>query len=152
MGFERHQQVMHGAGFVGHRDDQAHAVLAAGGGHGQGLRQANHGKAGAVEGVILDGVRGGVQTKFAARALTGNGRPSRVGGSQTGAFGVAGGGAPLDMRQMGVEPALTLGQGLRVGVNRFNVVQRGRQAQQVVAHQNTGFAHHMQGRVEQQVE
>jgi hypothetical protein len=95
------QQVMHGSGAIGHGHDQADAVIAGGLWRFQRLRQANDGKAGAVEGVVLDCVGGDVQAEFTAGALAGNGRPGRVGGGQAGALGVAGGGAPLGMGQVG---------------------------------------------------
>ena len=72
---ERHQDVVHRAGPVRHRDHQAHAVAARGLRRVQHLRQADHGEARAVEGVVLDGVRRDVQAEFAAGALAARCRP-----------------------------------------------------------------------------
>ena len=80
MRLERHQQVMHRTGLVGHRDDQADAVVAGGGRRRQGLRPTHHGKAGAIGSVVLNGGGGEMQTHVAAGAVAGKGRPGRVGG------------------------------------------------------------------------
>ena len=135
---------MHRARPVGHRHDQADAVLARRRRCGQGLRKANHGKACAVESIVLNGVRGVVQTKLPASAFAGNTGPGRVGSGQARAFGVARGGAALGVGQVCGQPALALGQCLRVRVNRLDAFQRVGQTQQVVAHHQAGFAHDVQ--------
>ena len=61
---QRHQHVVHSTRAVMHRHHQAGAILARGRRCGHGLRQANHGKAGAVVGFVLDGVSHRVQAKL----------------------------------------------------------------------------------------
>ncbi len=123
MRLERHQQVMHGAGPVRYRDDQAHAVLTRGWRRAQCLRQTDHREARAIEGIVLNRVRSHMQTKFATGAFTGNGGPSGVGGSQTCALGVAGCALSFGIWQVSGEPVLTLGQRLRMTINHFDIVE-----------------------------
>ena len=108
------------------------------------MRQANHGKARAVKGVVLNSVGRVVQAKLHTGTFAGNAGPGRVGAGQARAFGIAGGGAPLGIGQVRGQPALALGQCLRMSVNRLDAFERVRQAQQVVAHHQTGFSHDMQ--------
>ena len=142
---QRNQQVVHRAGFVGDRNDQARAVLARGRRHGQRVGQADDGKARSVVGLVLDGVRNDVQAELRGRAFAGQGRPGRVGGGQARTLGVAGDGAALGVRQVLGQPGLALRQGLRVGQHGLDAVERIGLAQQVVAHQQAHFAHHMRG-------
>ena len=59
-------------------------------------------------------MRGVVQAKLPASTLAGNTGPRRVGAGQARAFGIAGGGAPLGIGQVRGQPALALGQCLRI--------------------------------------
>ena len=152
MRLQRHQQVMHRAGAVGHGDDQAHTVLARGLGRRQRLRQADDCEAGAVEGVVLDRVGSDVQAEFGGRPFAGNARPGGVGGGEPRTLGVAGDRTPLHVGKVGVEPALALRQRLGMRQHHLDAIQRRRKAQQVVAHQQAGFAHDVQRRLQEQVE
>eukprot|EP01137_Pigoraptor_chileana_P013843 Opistho-2@67810 len=143
MPLQRHQQVVHGAGAVGHRDDQAGAVAGRGRRRGHGLRQADDGEARAVVGLVLDRMGHDVQAEQAGGALAGDGGPGRVGGRQAGTFGIAGDRTALGVRQVLIQPVLALGQGLRVGQHGLDALQRVAVAQQVVAYQQADLADHM---------
>ncbi|MNV37056.1 hypothetical protein D3C71_1285590 [compost metagenome] len=149
---QRHQQIVHGARAVGYRDDQARAILARRLRHGQRVRQADDGEAGAVVGVVLNGVGDDVQAELSGCAFAGEGRPGGVGGGQAGALGIARHRAALGVRQVLGQPGLALGQRLRVGQHGLDAVERIGGAQQVVAHQQAHFAHHMGGGVQEEVE
>ena len=152
MRFEGHQKVVYSARPVGHGHNQAGAVVAGRGWGFQGLRQTDDGEAGAVVGVILDGVRGDVQAKLACTSLTRQARPCGVGRGQPGAFGVAGDGAAFSMRQVLGQPGLALGQRQRMGQHGFYSFERILQSQEVVTNQQRDFADHLGGGVQKQVE
>eukprot|EP01136_Pigoraptor_vietnamica_P039263 Opistho-1_new@9838 len=147
MGFQRDQDVVNRAGFVGNRDDQADTALARGLWCAQYLGQADHGKAGAVERIVLNRMGGGVQAELGTGTFAGDAGPGGVAGGQACAFGIAGDGTPFDMGQMRAEPALALRQRLGVGQDDLDAVEGCRQAQQVVTYQQAGFADHMHGGV-----
>ena len=92
-----------------------------------------------------------MQTKFAAGAFAGNGRPGWIGGRQARTLGIAGGRPPFSMGQVRGQPVLALGQGLGMGVNHFEAVKRRAEPQQVVADQKAGFTDDVQRRVQQQI-
>ena len=137
---------------VRHRNDQTHAVMPGGRRCRHLFGQAHDGEPRAVEGVVLDRVGGDVQAEFGCRPVARNADPGRVGRGEPRPFGIAGGGAALDVGQMGVEPALALGQRLRVRVDGLDADQRIRLAQQVVPYQQAGFPHDLQRCREEQVE
>ena len=118
-----HEQVMHGAWLVGHRDHQAGAIFARNRWRRQGLRQTNDGKPCAVGGFVLNGMCHDVQTKLGGCSLAGQAGPSGVGGGQTRAFGIAGNSTALRMRQVLCEPSLALRQSLGMSQNHFNVFE-----------------------------
>ena len=152
MGFERYKQVVHGPRAVGHRHHQTDAILARGGRHGQGVGQADHGKAGAVVCVVLNRVGRYMQGKLAGRPLAGDACPGRIGRGQTRALGVAGDGPSLGFGQVPREPVLALRQGLRVRQHGFNAIQRIVLAQQMVAHAQADLTHHVGGRLQEQIQ
>ncbi|KEH09776.1 hypothetical protein GY14_10400 [Delftia tsuruhatensis] len=152
MPLERYQQVMHGAGTVGHGDDDAGAILPAGCGRRQRMRQADDGEARAVVGIVLNGMRHHVQAELLGRAFAGQAGDVGVQRRQAGAFGVAGHRAAFGMRQMLGQPALTLGQGLGVSRNHLDAFGRVGAAQQVVAHQQADLSHHVAGRMQEHVQ
>jgi len=95
---------------------------------------------------------GDVQPEFGGRTVAGDGGPGRVGGGQARALGIARCGAALHVGQVVVQPALALRQRLRMRVDGLDARQGVGLAQQVVAHQQAGLAHHLQRCVEEQVE
>mmetsp|Transcript_10440 Transcript_10440/g.42567 ORF Transcript_10440/g.42567 Transcript_10440/m.42567 type:complete len:395 (+) Transcript_10440:9056-10240(+) len=152
MRLQRHQQVMHRPRAVGHRDHEAGAVAASRRRRGHGLRQANDGKARAVVGLVLDGMRRDVQAEQRGRAFAAERRPGGVGGCEPRTLGVAGHGAALDVGQMLVQPVLALRQRLRVGQHGLNAMHGRLLAHQVVADQQADLADDMAGRVQEEVE
>ena len=98
MVLQRHQDVVHGAGSVRHRDDEAGAVVPDARAR-QHLGMADDREAGPVVWIVLD--RGGddVQAVLAARVAAGERpRASRVVARQPCAFGIARNGTALDVR------------------------------------------------------
>ena len=135
MVLQGNQQVVNGTGSVGHRDHQTGAVFARSRRGGHGLWQTDHGKAGAVVGFVLDGVSHRVQAKLGGSPFAGDAGPIGLSGGQSSAFGVAADRTSFGVGQVLAEPALALGQGLRVGQNHFDAFHGVALAQQVVAHQ-----------------
>lgn len=86
-----------------------------------------------------------MQTKLRGCAFAGQAGPGWVGGGQSGAFGVAGHGAPLGVRQMLGQPGLALRQRQRVRQYHLDAVQRIFQSQQVVPHEQGHFANDVRG-------
>ena len=124
VGLERHQQVVHRAGPVGHRHHQAGAVAARCRRRAQRLGQADDGEPGAVVGVVLDGVGHDVQAELGGRAFAGQRRQAGLVRGQARAFGVAGNGAAFGVRQMLGQPALALRQRLRMRQHHLDAVER----------------------------
>ena len=128
---------MHRARLVGHRHNQAGAVLARRRRHGQCLRQAHHRKTRTVKGVVLNGVGGSVQRELRGSTVTCDARPVGVSGGQACTFGIAGGGASFNIGQVRIQLALALRKRLRVCINGFNAFEGRGGSQQVVPDHQT---------------
>jgi hypothetical protein len=128
MALERHEQVVHGAGAVVHRGDQAGAVAPGGARRRLALGAGEDHEARAVVRLVLHGALHHVQAEHGRGAFAGQGRDAGVGGGQARPFGVAADCVALGLGQVLGEPALALGQGLRVRRHGGDALQRRRAA------------------------